>query len=199
MTGVPLETVALSMTAELRPVEEGATEVAFDEIASELGDLTWLPDTARARTLLNHIDEQVGMRARTDRDPEALMLDRTVDERRGHPLTLALVHASVGRRCGLDLYPVLAGNALLLADRGAERTVIIDPLPGGRRLSGHPHWICPHVVAVMLLDAIGARYLERGDVARAIRIGEMRLELPLDARARERHRHDLRALRALLN
>jgi regulator of sirC expression with transglutaminase-like and TPR domain len=199
MTGVPLESVALAMAAEFRPVESGRTEARLDLIAAELGCLSGLPVEERARAMLAFLDERVGLRARTDRDPEALMLDRAIDERCGHPYALALIHAAVGRRCGLELFPVLAGRALLLADRGGDRTVVIDPLPGGRTLSCNPGWICPHVVAVMLLDAVGSRYLERGDIARAIRAGELRLELPLDSEARQRHEHELRGLRAHLN
>jgi len=127
------------------------------------------------------------------------MLDRVVDERAGHPYALAVLHAAVARRCGVQLYPVGCGSKLLLADRGEARTLIIDPVPGGRRLDGELGWLCPHVVAKLLLDAIATRYLERGDIARAIRAGELRLKLPLDPRSRERQHLELKQLKARLN
>ena len=77
--------------------------------------------------------------------------------------------------------------------------MIVDPVPGGRRLDGELGWVCPHVVAKMLLDAIATRHRERGDIARATRAAELRLQLPLDPRAGDRHGLELRRLRATLN
>jgi regulator of sirC expression with transglutaminase-like and TPR domain len=127
------------------------------------------------------------------------MLDRVVDRRSGHPYALAVVYAAIGARCGIDLYAVGAGPDLLLADRGARRTVLVDPVPGGRKLGGDPRWLCPHLVALLLVEELGARFGERGDLTRAIRAAELRLQLPLDPRARERHELELRSLRARLN
>ena len=50
----------------------------------------------------------------------------------------------------------------------------------------------------MLINAIGARYMMRGDLARAIRAAELRLRLPLADDARDRHAAELTSLRALL-
>ena len=199
LTGVPLEQVALAMAGEFRRVDASEALIRLDLIASELGDLAGLSATTRAQSLVEFLDCRVGFTARPDRDPDALMLDRVIEERAGHPLALAIIHAAVARRCGVQLFPVGCGSKLVLADRGEERTVIIDPVPGGRRLEGELGWVCPHVVAKMLLDATAIRHRERGDIARAIRAAELRLQLPLDPRARERHELELRRLRATLN
>lgn len=139
------------------------------------------------------------LRRRLDRDPQSLMLDRVVADRAGHPYALAIVYAAVGARCGLSPYPVLAGRALLVADRTDESTVLIDPVPGGRPPRGKPAWACPHVVARFLLGAIGERYEERGDLARAIKTAELAGLLPLHGARRRDDEQVLRALRSRLN
>lgn len=62
-------------------------------------------------------------------------LTRTVEDRRGLPLTLCAVYALVGRRAGLhaDLLP-FPGHVLLLV-RGEDEEVILDPFGGARTLS----------------------------------------------------------------
>ncbi len=127
------------------------------------------------------------------------MLDRVIEERRGHPYALAIIHAAIGSRCGLATFPVLAGSALLIGDREEGRTVLIDPVPGGRPPRGKPSWVCPHVVARLLLGAIGERYEERGDIARAIRTAELAALLPLHGARRRDDEVVLRNLRATLN
>lgn len=67
-------------------------------------------------------------------------------------------------------------------------------------MAGRLGWICPHVVALMLIDALAGLYDERGDIPRGIRTAVLRLKLPLDPSARERHEIQLRrGARAKLN
>lgn len=199
LTGVSLEQVALAIAGELRPVAAERTRTRLDLIAAELGDLSHLPPATRANALVVHLEERMGLRSRLDRSPDALMLDRVVEHRAGHPYALAIVHAAVGLRCGLEMFPVLAGSALLVGDRGADHTVLIDPVPGGRPPRANPAWVCPHVVARLLLGAIGERYEERGDIVRAIRTAELAELLPLHGARRADDEAVLRGLRAKLN
>lgn len=187
------------MAAEFRHVDVAEATARLDILGAELGDLTHLPPAGRAQRLVGFLDGQVGLRMRPERDPEGLMLDRVLADRSGHPLALAVLHVAIARRSGLELFPVACGDLLLLADRSGDRPVVIDPVPGGRRLDRELGWVCPHVVAKMLLDAIGSLHLERGDLPRAIRAAELRLKLPLDPRTRERHLTALRGLHARLN
>jgi hypothetical protein len=60
-------------------------------------------------------------------------------------------------------------------------------------------WLCPHLVGLRLIDAIGVRYMNHGDLGSAIRAAELRLLLPLHPRLREHHVLALRKLRARLN
>ena len=194
-----LEQVALAISAELHPTATESSLAALDLIAAELGDLSQLPPANRANALVRHLEGRMRLRARLDRDPESLMLDRVIVERCGHPYALAIIHAAVGARCGLQAFPVLAGSALLIGDREEGRTVLIDPVPGGRPPRGKPSWVCPHVVARLLLGAIGERYEERGDIARAIRTAELAGLLPLHGAKRADDEIVLRGLQAKLN
>jgi regulator of sirC expression with transglutaminase-like and TPR domain len=187
------------MAAEFRHVEAGRALARLDLIAAEVGDLGDARPVLRSRRLIEVLDEQVGFEAAADRDPERLMLDRVLEERVGHPYALAIVYAAVAARAGLKLYPVAAGSSLLLGDRDGDRTIIVDPVPGGRPLDERLGWVCPHVVAKIVLDSVGQRYAERGDIARAIRAAELRLKLPLDPSSRTEHELQLDALRARLN
>lgn len=67
--------------------------------------------------------------------PDNICLHRTIDRRRGMPLTLAAVYASVGRRAGLqvDLLP-FPGHVLVLVREGGDR-IVLDPFGGGAFLS----------------------------------------------------------------
>lgn len=199
LTGVSLEQVALAISGELHPTATENALTSLDLIASELGDLSHLPPATRANALVAHLEGRLRLRSRLDRDPEALMLDRVIAERCGHPYALAIIHSAVGNRCGLQAFPVLAGNALLIGDREDGQTVLIDPVPGGRPPRGKPSWVCPHVVARLLLGAIGERYEERGDIARAIRTAELTELLPLHGAKRADDETVLRGLRAKLN
>ena len=199
LTGVSLEQVALAIAGELRPTDARRATAALDGVAADIGDLSDLPPGERAHVLVTQLERGMRLRCRIDRDPEALMLDRVLKARAGHPYALAIIHAAVGARCGLEAFPVLAGSALLIGDRSEERTVLIDPVPGGRPPRGKPAWVCPHVVARLLLGAIGERYEERGDIARAIRIAELAELLPLHGARRQDDEVVLRGLRARLN
>jgi hypothetical protein len=61
------------------------------------------------------------------------------------------------------------------------------------------HWLCPHVVAALVLEALATRYFERGELPTAVRALELATELPLGAPIRTRVRTRLTGLRARLN
>lgn len=127
------------------------------------------------------------------------MLDDVLALRGGHPLALAIVYAAVAARTGVDLYPVGDERVILLGDPEAQPPLAIDPAPGGHRLPAEMRWLCPHLVALRLLDAIGIRFMNRGDLTGAIRAAELRLLLPLHPRLRKSHVLALRKLQARLN
>jgi hypothetical protein len=199
LAGVTIDQVAFAIAAELGPAAIGPAEAELDAIAADLGDLGTEPPALRARLLAEHLERRAGFRERLDRDPEALMLDRVVTERRGHPYALAAVHIAVAERCGIQLFGVVSGSMLLVGERNGEEVIVIDPVPGGRVPRHRPAWACPHVVARMLLGAIGTRLEERGDLRRATRVAEMAGMLPLHAARRARDETVLRGLLSRLN
>lgn len=68
-------------------------------------------------------------------DPKNCLLNHVIDERRGIPITLAIVYAEIARRLGHGLRGVgMPGHYLLAAGRGASE-VFIDPFNNGGLLS----------------------------------------------------------------
>ncbi len=68
-------------------------------------------------------------------DPKNCLLNHVIDEKRGIPITLAIVYAEIARRLGHGLRGVgMPGHYLLAAGRGASE-VFIDPFNNGGLLS----------------------------------------------------------------
>jgi hypothetical protein len=195
----PLEDIALEIAAEFTPVAAGAARLDLDRLASGTRYIAELDPTERARLFVEVLARGDGFTSDGDRDPSSLMLDRVLERRVGHPLALAVVYAAVARRAGFELHPIGNESVCMLGDPQADPPVAIDPVPQGRPLPRPARWLCPHLVALMLINAIGTRYMGRGDLGPAIRAAELRLLLPLSREARERHRQELASLRALLN
>jgi hypothetical protein len=195
----PLEDLALAVAAEFEPVDDDAARARLDHLATGARDVTGLEPTARARALVDALGDRAGFVRDDGRDPAAGMLDRVLERRRGHPVALAVVYVAVARRAGFELRAVGNRSACLIGDPHADPPVAIDPAPCGGRPSEDLHWICPHLMTLRVINVIGARYIARGDLARGIRAAELRLQLPLEERSRDRHRTELNSLRALLN
>lgn len=123
-------------------------------------------------------------------DPRNSYLNEVLDRRLGIPLTLSLLAAAVGDRCGLTVVGVgLPGHFVAKAVAGGEE-VIFDPFGGGRVLdrdacaelvraaTGQPFAATdaalaacpPGLVAVRMLSNLKGVYLQRGDFARAARV-----------------------------
>ncbi len=66
--------------------------------------------------------------------PENLFLDRVIDNRRGSPLSIALIYLTVGRLLGLHLEAVSFPGRILIRYSDAEGDVVIDPSDGGMPL-----------------------------------------------------------------
>lgn len=67
------------------------------------------------------------------------------------------------------------------------------------QLRSNLDWHCAHQVSCAVLQNVSCRALESGDLARAIRAAELKLELPFDHQTRDLAASDLRTLRARLN
>lgn len=91
------------------------------------------------------------------------------------------------------------GRRAILADPSIAPTIVFDPAGVMSRPPSEPAWLCPHVTSAMLLEALAARYLERGEIGEAVRALELADELPLVRQRRERVSARLHALRSRLN
>jgi regulator of sirC expression with transglutaminase-like and TPR domain len=199
MTAAPLEEVALAIASEFRTVDVAGAHANLDLLAEGMEDLAALPPEARAQGLLHRLVEDRGLVATSCGCPDGLMLDQVLDLRRGHQLALCIVHVAVARRLGFELHVAGSGGTVLVGDPGTRPALLIDPVPGGRRLPQDMHWLCPHVVGSTLLTHLIERFTARGAVGDAIRAAELRLLFPLAADTRDRHEIELRKLRARLN
>jgi regulator of sirC expression with transglutaminase-like and TPR domain len=199
-TRAPLEEVALAIAAEFESVGDELARRRLDRLAEDV-NLDGLGEEAgpRARELTEALGVRAGFTVCDGESPLALMLDRVLETRHGHPLALAILYAAVARRAGLELWLVGDECEVILASPRCEPPVAVDPVPGGRELQHEMRWLCPHMVAFRLINAIGERYLRRGDLARGIRAAELRTQLPLDPAAIARHELALERLRACLN
>ena len=199
MTAAPLEDVALAIAAEFRTVDLEGAHANLDRLAEGMEGLAARPPEDRAQRLLHGLVERHGLGATTCGCPDGLMLDQVLDLRRGHPLALCIVHVAVARRAGFELHVAGSDEVVVVGDPCSRPALLIDPVPGGRRLPDDLHWLCPHVVGSRLLTHLVARFSARGAIADAIRAAELRLLFPLAAKTRDRHEIELRAIRARLN
>lgn len=198
LAGAPLEEIALAIAAEFKPVDAIRARARLDLLASTVDPQAIADPARRAEELIGALNGRAGFAVEGDEHAHSLMIDEVLARRGGHPLVLAIIYAAVAARAGFPLYPVGTERVVLLGDPEPAPPLVIDPAPDS---SPPPEmrWLCPHVVGLRLIDAIGVRYMNRGNLGAAIRAAELRLLLPLHPRLREHHLLALRKLRARLN
>ncbi len=199
MTGAALEDVAIAIAAEFVAIDPAAEHARLDSLAAGLGPLEPLATHERADALLGWLGRDCGFDSTATRTTEGLLIDRVLETRRGDPLLLAVVYSAVARRAGYRLYPAGTERFLILGDPTAPASLVIDPVPGGRLTPTTMRWLCPHLVGAMLCGALSRIFLERGELAEAIRAAELRLLLPFAPPIRKRFQRELIGLRARLN
>jgi regulator of sirC expression with transglutaminase-like and TPR domain len=204
-----LDELALAMAAEFRPMDAAAVLGELDALGAELRELVAAGEpkpVAEARAcaeLLGGRHGFAGDREHYD-DPDNSMLDRVLARRRGLPILLSVVYVEVARRAGVALAGVGLAGHYVVGHFGATPPYVLDPFAGGEPLDvRHPDplvrpWSPQETVMRMLNNLVGS-YQRRGDIGKAIRAGELRLELPAEESLAEAMRADLRAMRARLN
>jgi regulator of sirC expression with transglutaminase-like and TPR domain len=135
-------------------------------------------------------------------DPRNLYLNWVLDERKGIPVTLALIYSEVCQRAGLDVRPVgLPGHVICrftpFTMTSTAEPMLIDVFNGGRvlteadcqqlvrqtfggRVQFKDHYLSaltPRQVLQRLLHNLKAGYLHRGDEDRAARVIDLLLAL----------------------
>ena len=156
------------------------------------------------RTINQLLFRELGFRGDTERydDPRNLYLDHVLDERKGIPVTLALIYSEIAQRVGLNIAPVgLPGHVIVrYQPEGTTEdydALLVDVFSGGRPLTQRdcqvlvrnrfgaraefkPHYLAaltPRQVLQRLLHNLKAGYLQRGDEERAQRVIELLLTL----------------------
>ena len=202
-----LDVVALSLAAELRPVDREGALARLDALGAEVenavqGDSPQA-EVEACRVVLGKRHGYRGKRRDYDH-PDNSMLDLVLERRRGLPILLSVVWIEVARRAGIRLSGVGLPGHYVAGHFGADPPLLVDPFAAGVRLGDRlPRAIARtwshHETAMRMLNNLVGSYTVRGDVGRAIRAAEMRLLLPVEVAARAALETELGALRARLN
>ena len=207
-----LDQLALALAAEFRPgaVDADATILELDRLGEELA-ATIAARGARAPeeeadACAELLGDTYGFEGDDDEvdHPDNSMLDLVVARRVGLPILLSAVYVEVARRAGVRVLGVGLPGHFVVAHFGAEPPVVLDPFGGGRRIEARVDasqlrpW-GPHETALRMLNNLVASYERRGDIARAIRCAELRLQLPASVPLRDELELALRSIRARLN
>lgn len=123
-------------------------------------------------------------------DPRNSYLNDVLDRKLGLPITLSILAASVGDRCGLSVYGVGLPGHFVAAATDGEQAVLFDPFHGGRTLdragaaalasavAGHPVSVTtamlqptpPGLIVQRVLSNLRNVYLRAADFRRAARV-----------------------------
>ncbi|MDP2326661.1 MAG: transglutaminase-like domain-containing protein [Dehalococcoidia bacterium] len=152
------------------------------------------------QTITQLFFRELGFRGNTDHydDPRNLYLNWVLAERRGIPVSLAIVFAEVCQRAGLDVQPIgLPGHVICRYQPAEGDPVYMDVFHGGRLLSEadcqllvrnlfgarvpfKPHYLgalTPRQTLQRLLHNLKAGHLQRGDEERAARVIDLLLAI----------------------
>lgn len=207
---VPLARAALiAARSEYPDIDVDAHERRLQDIAETLEQHLARPGVREhpRRTILTVnqlLYRELGFRGNTDHydDPRNLYLNYVLSERRGIPVTMAIIYAEVCHRVGLDVQPVgLPGHVVCrYRPDGAEveaDELLLDVFSFGRlmtrrdcqilvrnifgsRVEFKDHYLAslqPRQVLQRLLHNLKAGYLQRGDEDRAAKVIDLLLAL----------------------
>ncbi|HEX4107311.1 MAG TPA: transglutaminase-like domain-containing protein [Solirubrobacteraceae bacterium] len=205
----PLDDLALALAAEFRAVDRVAALAALDALGRELAGTPGArqPDpAAQARACAELLGRRHGFAGdREDYDhPDNSMLDVVLERRRGLPILLSVLYIEVARRASIPLVGVGLPGHFVVAHRGAEPPLVLDPFEGGAAVAGEfpepmlQPWSTVQIVMRMLNNLVSA-YGRRTDFDGALRAARMRVVLPAPEAERRIVQAELRALQARLN
>jgi regulator of sirC expression with transglutaminase-like and TPR domain len=173
----------LAIACEFRAVDSGHVSFRLDELARSLFAVVAHGGCRDGRAVSRRLAEVLCEEARflSDESPvEGLLLDAVLDRREGHPLTLSVVAAEIGRRAGVPVAVCSTPTGWYAAIGDEERLWLIDPAAGDRPVPAGPvRRHCAHEVAFSALTGIYARLVRDGDGEGARRASELRGRLPV--------------------
>ena len=206
----PLDLLALALAAAFAPINAARALATLDSLGREVASAL---DGHSARTprvealAVSHVLGAVhgfsGDTEQYDR-PENSMLDSVLERRHGLPILLSVVYVEAARRADVLLAGVGLPGHYVVAHFGAPEPLVLDPFNGGVEITRDAPatlvrpW-SPHETAMRMLNNLVPAFQKRGDLTRALRAAELRLELPARADERDRVRAELAALRARFN
>lgn len=212
MEPAPLDRV-MAVVASVDPGAPTEDEVAatFDTLGRELAEaLAARSDTGseagsasgsggeRAQAVLAHVYGGLGFVGNVGNyySPDNSLVHRVLAQRRGIPLTLAMVGAEIGRRVGVELSIVGLPGHVVLGD-GPDPTRWFDPFAGGaeldlegcRQLFGRFHPIdafdpamtrpiTAAVACARMLGNLKLAYRNEGDLSQMVKVLELSCALP---------------------
>ena len=161
----------------------------LDELARSLFDMADARDTrAASHRLATLLTDELGFRT-DDASVDGLWVDTALERRAGHPLTLAVIAAEIGRRAGIAVGICSTATGWYAGIGEPERLWLIDPvLDPGPTPAGPVRSHCGHEVGFAALTGIYARLLRDGDDVGAHRAARLRGRLPV-SRHGERRLH----------
>jgi regulator of sirC expression with transglutaminase-like and TPR domain len=149
---------------------------------------------AKVTELCHFLFEEVGFAGNDDEyyDPRNSYLNDVLDRKLGIPISLSVLAAAVGERCGLTVAGVALPGHFVAKATDADDEVIFDPFHGGRFLdrpacgalveavTGEPFAVTDAAVAAAPAGAVAVRmlsnlkgvYLRQADFRRAARVTE---------------------------
>jgi len=172
----------LAISAEFRAVDLDAVSFELDDLARGLFGAGDEPRDASHRLATLLTDK---LRLHTDESSvDGIFLDAVLDRRAGHPLTLAVLAAEIGRRAGLAVGVCSTPTGWYAGLGERERLWLIDPaLDPGPTPSGPVRRHCGHEVGFAALTGVYARLIRDGEGARACRAADLRGRLPVGRHA----------------
>jgi hypothetical protein len=191
--------LATALAAEFHELDEGTVDDHLDALAASLHGARDLDPREQLEALAGAMAVFEPMQAPLD--PRALLIDVVLERFTGHPTTLAVIGAEVGRRAGLPVGVVAAGRRHLVGHLHAGVELGLDPTVCAVRpvTDRRAAWRCSHQVTFATLRGLIERQLRVGDLRSALQASELRLQLPLEDWIAERLAVELSGLRARLN
>ena len=182
----PAGEMLLAIAAEFRAVDAARVSFRLDELARSLFGVA---DPADARVSSHALAELLTdeLRFRADESSlDGLWLDVALQRRVGHPLTLSVAAAEIGRRAGVAVGICSTAWGWYAGIGEPERLWLIDPVTDpGPTPSGPVRRHCGHEVGFAALTGIYARLIRDGDEEGAARAALLRGRLPVARHAGE--------------
>lgn len=131
---IDLAEAALLIAAETSEVDVGAYLSRLDNLARAFEE-SYDPSTALGISVSSlsdyiHVHEGFAGNVKNYYDPENSYLNRVIDTRRGIPISLALIHISLGQRLDLPVGGINFPGHFLVRYGGGDKHVIVDPFTG---------------------------------------------------------------------